>query len=73
MRALLTPLCATACGRQDSGLWRHAATLAAAQLSGSELSAILERWAVQVLAVEGGVWRAVGLLTAGGCCHATLR
>eukprot|EP00873_Tetraselmis_striata_P044832 jgi/Tetstr1/465096/TSEL_009824.t1 len=58
---------------QDSGLWRHAATLAAAQLAGAERSAVLERWAEHVLEVEGGLWRAVGLLTAGGCHRAALR
>mmetsp|Transcript_7354 Transcript_7354/g.20760 ORF Transcript_7354/g.20760 Transcript_7354/m.20760 type:complete len:1627 (+) Transcript_7354:108-4988(+) len=58
---------------QDSGQWRHAATLAASQLRGSELSAALERWALHVAMVEKCVWRAAGLLTAGGCCRTALR
>jgi hypothetical protein len=58
---------------QDSGQWRHAAILAASQLSSSELGGALERWAMHVVSVEGCLWRGLGLLTAGGCCKACVR
>jgi hypothetical protein len=54
---------------QEAGLWRLAAALAAARLTGTEASVVLSRWAAAVAALDGGegLWRAVGLWTAAGC------
>ncbi|KAK9867753.1 hypothetical protein WJX84_002654 [Apatococcus fuscideae] len=51
---------------QEAGLWRYAASLAAHALKGSEKSATLERWANHTLQAEGGLWKAVGIMTAAG-------
>ncbi|KAK9863395.1 hypothetical protein WJX84_011255 [Apatococcus fuscideae] len=51
---------------QEAGLWRYAASLAAHALKGSEKSNTLERWANHTLQAEGGLWRAVGIMTAAG-------
>ncbi|KAK9845313.1 hypothetical protein WJX81_003317 [Elliptochloris bilobata] len=51
---------------QEAGLWRYASTLAAHQLSGNERAAALERWAAHIHQAAGDLWRALGVLVAGG-------
>lgn len=58
---------------QECGLWRYAASLTAHALSGTDRAVALSRWAVHVEGGEGDVWRAVGLLTAGGCLREALQ
>lgn len=58
---------------QDAGLWDYAATLTAVSLKGQERAQALVRWAYHVLREEGNMWRAVGLLTDGGCLHEALQ
>ncbi|GBF90134.1 hypothetical protein Rsub_03267 [Raphidocelis subcapitata] len=58
---------------QDEGMWQLAATLTARGLRGADRAHALQRWAQHVWREEGGMWRAAGLLTAGGCLRGALR
>lgn len=52
---------------QDSGLWNYAAALTASTLDGYQFAISCMRWAQNIIKDEGDLWRAVGILAAGGC------
>lgn len=52
---------------QDASLWSYASVLTASTLEGPHHAVSCLRWAQYVWRYEGSLWRAVGILTTGGC------